>query len=223
MSFTSWWNKKGLGKKHPWAVVNPSGLVTDYNQSYMTELRAKLSDIESDFSDAELLELNRDELKLHRARMKRSDKEWVDLILQDGMLVARDFNTAFANSIRKKSGFQFTDDVSDEDVVKAYIERENIEREEPRLEVVHSGIDPDGKLRIELDWNQAFINLLKKNGIVGETEDEAIQEYLSRLTPTNELTNEMIDEAYGELDSELQAELSQATDMLEKAKKGNRL
>lgn len=39
--------------------------------------------------------------------------------------------------------------------------------------------DSDGRIRLQVDWNDAFIKLLKKNGFGGANDDVIIQQYLT--------------------------------------------
>ena len=109
--------------------------------------------------------------------------------------------------------------------MKLFIDRENIEHEDPKLEVKHSGIMEDGQIKIELDWNSAFIRHLAENGITGETEEEAVRAYLELLTlgtlspELREFTDEEIDNAFAEQDRELEAELEEAKERLKRPKK----
>lgn len=52
---------------------------------------------------------------------------------------------------------------------------------EPWVEVVGESIDPVRGIQIKLDWNDAFIQYLKENGITGKDEDTAIQKWLALL------------------------------------------
>jgi hypothetical protein len=162
---------------------------------------------------------------------KASDEPWADLQFTDGKLKVVDYNQAFVKKLRSQFGDLVTDQTSDDDVVKLYVDRENLEREEPRLEVLHMGIEEDGQLKIKLDWNKAFIDHLRKNGIVGETEDEAIKEYLSRLTTETAdaqgeigdvLTREQINEAFREIDIVAESELEEAASQAKNRGRGRR-
>ncbi len=52
---------------------------------------------------------------------------------------------------------------------------------EPWIEVVGESIDPVRGIEIRLDWNDAFIQYLKENGITGKDEDTAVQKYVAFL------------------------------------------
>lgn len=162
---------------------------------------------------------------------KAGSEPWADLQFTDGKLVVVDYNAAFASKLRVQFGDLVNADTPDDDVVKLYVDRENIDREEPRLEVLHLGIEEDGQLKIKLDWNKAFIDHLRKNGITGETEDEAIKEYLSRLTTETAdvqgelpdvLTRDQINEAFRDIENTAQRELDEAAAQVKQQKRRSR-
>lgn len=134
---------------------------------------------------------------------------WVDIAYVDGKITVRDYNKAFVGQLREKHG-DLTDGKSDAEIVKLFHDRENIEHEEPRLEVLHAGIDEDGIVKMKLDWNQSFIRHLRENGIVGETDEEAIEIYLMMLSrdvqPDFGFSKEMIDGAFADVDAQLARE-----------------
>lgn len=151
--------------------------------------------------------------------LKAGDEPWADLQFSGGKLVIVDYNQAFVSKLKSSFGDLIDDTSTDEDIVKLYVDRENLDREEPRLEVVHMGIEEDGQLKIKLDWNKAFINHLQKNGISGETEDEAIKAYLARLTTetadnegelSDVISRDQINEAFRDIDNVAQRELDEA-------------
>jgi len=164
--------------------------------------------------------------------LKKSGTEpWADLQFSDGKLVVVDYNQAFVTKLRSSFGDLIDDSTTDDDIVKLYVDRENLDREEPRLEVVHMGIEEDGQLKIKLDWNKAFIDHLHKNGINGETEDEAIKEYLSRLTTETAdnqgelpdvLSRDQINEAFRDIDNVAQRELDEAAAQIKTTKRRKR-
>jgi len=54
------------------------------------------------------------------------------------------------------------------------------ESKEPWVEII--GIEPTEQgIRTELDWNDAFIEYLKAEGIYGVDDDQVIQHYITRL------------------------------------------
>ena len=150
---------------------------------------------------------------------------WASIGYADGRMTVKDFNKSFADNLRDKFSNLIDETHTDKDVVKLFIDRENIEHEDPKLEVKHSGIMEDGQIKIELDWNSAFIRHLAENGITGETEEEAVRAYLELLTlgtlspELREFTDEEIDNAFAEQDRELEAELEEAKERLKRPKK----
>ena len=52
---------------------------------------------------------------------------------------------------------------------------------EPWVEVIGESIDPVRGIEIKLDWNDAFIQYLKENGITAKDEDTAVQKWLAFL------------------------------------------
>jgi hypothetical protein len=114
--------------------------------------------------------------------VKKPDVPKANLSFDGGKLVVKSHNKAWIDKLRWDLG-DLTFGKSDDEVVKLYVDRENLEHEEPRLTVDHMGIDENGKIKMKLDWNQAFIKLLRdKAGIVAESEEEAVQAYMLRLT-----------------------------------------
>lgn len=59
--------------------------------------------------------------------------------------------------------------------------RELKQSEEPWVEVRAIVPDPKQGAKIELDWNDAFVEYLKQNGINGTTEEAIIQKYIALL------------------------------------------
>lgn len=49
---------------------------------------------------------------------------------------------------------------------------------EPWFEVVSDRVSADGQVAIELDWNDAFIEMLKEQKYEGITEEELVQKFL---------------------------------------------
>ncbi len=52
---------------------------------------------------------------------------------------------------------------------------------EPWVEIKGERVDPVRGISLELDWNPAFIEYLKDNGITGADEDLIVQKWLSLL------------------------------------------
>lgn len=220
----SWWYKSGPGKNVPWSL-KVNGFIVDYNHEFIKQLRSSLSDIQEHLTDTECIRVSADEQHLEFLRKKFGDKPWADFKYTNGKLTVSDYNKPFVEEIKVKIGHQLDEELSDDQLVKLYVDRENIEREEPRLDVIHLGIEDDGNLKIELDWNKSFIEMLKKNGITGETEDDAIREYLARLTTeqTPDLSDAALDDAFADIDAQLSQEFQEAAEKINKTKKRKRL
>ncbi len=56
------------------------------------------------------------------------------------------------------------------------------ESNEPYIEIISEGIDSVGRLKIEFDWNKAFIMDLRKNGFEGNSEEEIVQKWFQAIT-----------------------------------------
>ena len=52
--------------------------------------------------------------------------------------------------------------------------------EEPYVEIKSSDYDPEKGIRLELDWNEPFIDALKQNGFTGIDEDQLVQKWLAQ-------------------------------------------
>lgn len=65
------------------------------------------------------------------------------------------------------------------ETAKEHEEKKN--SSDPWVEVVGESIDPVRGIEIRLDWNAAFIQYLKENGITGRDEDTAVQKWLAFL------------------------------------------
>ena len=222
MILASWWYKKGPGKDEPWCIYEGTTVV-DYNDAYIVQAKKDLGDISANKSDEEIFKLLGDSEVRELERRKISSDPWADLHYVDDKLVVKNYNQAFVKKLRSTMGDLIGESTTDDQIVQLYVERENLDREEPKLEVQHLGIEADGKLKIKLDWNKAFIKHLREHGITGETEDEAIEEYLSRLTKNvmDEIDDEQPQEgelitraeaaeAFKELEEETNRELEEA-------------
>jgi hypothetical protein len=64
----------------------------------------------------------------------------------------------------------------------------------PWVEIVSDGIE-DGQVKLEFEWNDAFIKEIRDHGFVGHTEEECIQQWLEALTrqTTQEIEEEVVD------------------------------
>lgn len=52
---------------------------------------------------------------------------------------------------------------------------------EPWVEIKSSSVDPVKGLMIELDWNDAFVQYLKDNGLQGRDDDTIVQKWVALL------------------------------------------
>jgi hypothetical protein len=53
---------------------------------------------------------------------------------------------------------------------------------DPYIEIISEGIDSVGRIKIEFDWNTAFILHLRNNGFEGTSEEEIIQKWFQAIT-----------------------------------------
>lgn len=88
------------------------------------------------------------------------------------------YNDAFIKKLRVDYG---APDLEEERLIALWQARTDYENEEPFLEVVHSGINEDGSLKLKLEWNDAFIRLLRSHGFIDEDENILIQRYLASI------------------------------------------
>lgn len=147
----------------------------------------------------------------------RTKEPWVELGYDGKQLKVKQYNDAFTKEQRMKLG-SVCDGKTDDEVADLFAAREVVEMEDPKLEVIHSGIEEDGRIKVHLDWNSAFIKHLHQNGIIGDDDDDTIANYLKLLT-TNELEGEtedfytkaQIDGAFSEIERELESEFKEAS------------
>lgn len=60
--------------------------------------------------------------------------------------------------------------------------RENMmESDEPWVEMVGTTVDPEKGIKVELNWNTAFINYLRDGGVPGASEEECAQRWLAMI------------------------------------------
>lgn len=52
---------------------------------------------------------------------------------------------------------------------------------EPNVTVRSSGIAPDGQVRLELDWNDEFIEHLKEQGYTGTDDEDLVNQWLNSM------------------------------------------
>lgn len=104
------------------------------------------------------------------------------------------WNKAFITNLREE-GFRGETDVAvieawekrkAEEKAKRLIELERKRKKdssEPWVEIVSEHYDEISKqVEIKLDWNKAFITMLRKNGYTGSSEQEIVDKYFKRLS-----------------------------------------
>jgi hypothetical protein len=52
---------------------------------------------------------------------------------------------------------------------------------EPWVQVVGEDIDPERGIKIELDWNDAFVKYLKNSGYTGTSDEAIVQKWLAHM------------------------------------------
>jgi len=62
---------------------------------------------------------------------------------------------------------------------------------DPWVEILGEADTPQG-LKIELEWNDAFVEMLKKEGITGANEDQIVQKWIALLM--HDMSSKMDDE-----------------------------
>ena len=117
--------------------------------------------------------------------------------LDDGKLVIEDFNGAFVASIKAQLSHEIVGLKTDREIVDLWVARYNHDRESPHLEVIHGSINENGHVNIKLEWNDAFIKMLRDGGLQAESEDDLVRLYLASVTSNvdREFANEQTQEA----------------------------
>jgi hypothetical protein len=100
----------------------------------------------------------------------------------DGTLEVTGWNHAYVRDLRTRLPSDLTNGKTDSEVVQLWVDRYNHEHVEPKLEVLHSGIEADGRIKMKLEWNTAFVRLLQERGIAGDTEEKMVENYLAMMT-----------------------------------------
>jgi len=145
------------------------------------------------------------------------NKPWVDLGLENEKVIVKGFNKAFVEQQRSKLG-DLSDGRTDKQIAQLFIDRDSLKRDAvpPRLDVAHLGIEADGRVKVQLDWNEEFIQHLAENGITGGTEDEAVQNYLQIITNDHVVNDpemfsrDQLESAFAEMTQTSDAELEEA-------------
>jgi len=138
------------------------------------------------------------------------------LAVIDGKLSVKNYNKAFVNDVRDKMG-DVTNDKTDEEVIELYVGHEVAEKEEPRLEVLHLGMHADGRVKMSLDWNNAFIKQCKRAGFDAESEETIVNMYLNSLVGKRDedsVDPESTEEIFEQIDDETKRELEEARETL---------
>ncbi len=52
---------------------------------------------------------------------------------------------------------------------------------EPHVQIISTAFDPRKGIKIELDWNEEFVEYLKKNGYTGSSDESIVQKWLGQL------------------------------------------
>lgn len=52
---------------------------------------------------------------------------------------------------------------------------------EPRVEIIGAVHDPKKGVKIDLDWNEEFVDYLRENGITGTTDEVVVQKWVTLL------------------------------------------
>lgn len=52
----------------------------------------------------------------------------------------------------------------------------------PYFSLVNSEITPDNNVSLELEWNDAFIQVLRKNGYTGVDDEAIIAQYITQIS-----------------------------------------
>lgn len=153
----------------------------------------------------------------------RKDVKWAKVVYEDKRIKITDYNDAFIEHLKNELETSETDE---DKIIQMYQDRQNIQQEEPLLEVVHSSVDAEGRVKVSLNWNKSFIRQLASNGITGETEDEAIHKYLEMVTAKvddefghNQFDLTNFDDAFSDQDRELEEELKEAEKQVKRGKK----
>lgn len=57
-----------------------------------------------------------------------------------------------------------------------------LKRKEPLVRLISTGTNRDGDITIELDWNDAFVTMLRGNGYVGAADDDVVKRWVSEMS-----------------------------------------
>ncbi len=77
-----------------------------------------------------------------------------------------------------------TVDKLQEDVAELNGIRDKKDSDEPWFEFCGGEIHPEHGLQLQLDWNDAFIDQLRRHGYKGTSDDELIAQYIANIQKT---------------------------------------
>lgn len=141
--------------------------------------------------------------KVERSIIEKSDQPWFkNLAVEQTEDITRlyDWNRAFIEKLRSE-GY---DGQTELDVIQAWHNSQQAKKEEeqrqkelkakkesdePWVEIVGEQFQTDEfdgqtQIGLKLDWNKAFIKLLKSKGFTGRSEDELVEKWLVTLNRT---------------------------------------
>lgn len=74
----------------------------------------------------------------------------------------------------------------------------------PWVKLVSDEYDPDGGFKVTLDWNDAFIQRLKKSGYTGVDDEQLVQKWLAQtaMTVAKDLHEQSFDSLFDDKDLE---------------------
>ena len=67
------------------------------------------------------------------------------------------------------------------DKILNFFSKNKKESKEPYFNLISSGVNEDGVVKLEVDWNDAFIKELRKQGFKGINDEELIQTYVAMI------------------------------------------
>lgn len=107
---------------------------------------------------------------------------WNKKVKDDAVLVRLDaLSSILADlSARQAAAEARYDELSDKLTI-VNTEKAAAEASEPLVSLTGSDIDGDGKVKIELDWNDEFIAQLRASGYQGTTDEVVVQKWLVHL------------------------------------------
>ena len=89
---------------------------------------------------------------------------------------------ANVNELRTKSDNMDSRLIALESELQEYLNyKKKKDSDEVYLEIISESFNPETGIELKIDWNDAAINYLKRNGYQGINDDEIIEKYLSDL------------------------------------------